>query len=99
MGGAKGLGRRPYLKNTAGKRKHLKPGKLKDHLTLTEVAEMVGRDESRIRQLERAGTISAPARVRVGALRVRLYSKEEAAKIKTHFENAKPGNPNLRRKS
>jgi hypothetical protein len=85
MGGKKGLGRKPYLKNTEARRKPYKPGKLADHLTLSELAEHVGRDESRIRQLEKAGAIPAPARIRVGALRVRLYSKAEAAMIQERF--------------
>jgi hypothetical protein len=70
-----------------------KPKGLRDHLTINEVAKKVGRDTSRIRQLEKGGKIPAPIRVRVGRLRVRLYSEQEAAKIAEHFKNAKTGRP------
>lgn len=69
-----------------------KPKDKLDWLTLSELARLVSRDTSRIRQLEREGVIAAPIRVKVGRLRVRLYSPAEARKIEQHFrENAKPG--------
>lgn len=68
-----------------------KPPTMQDHLTAQEVATLVGRTKSRIMQLERAGVIGKPVMVKVGRLRVRLYSPKEAAKIKKHFETAAPG--------
>jgi hypothetical protein len=75
-----------------------KPDGLKDHFTMAELCARVGRDSSRIRQLEKSGQIAAPIRVQVGMLRVRLYSPKEVRKIEEHFKNARPGNPNFRRK-
>lgn len=68
-----------------------KPDNMRDHLTTVEVARLVGRDKSRIMQLERAGVLPKPVMVKVGMLKVRLYSPKEVAKIRKHFENARPG--------
>jgi G:T-mismatch repair DNA endonuclease (very short patch repair protein) len=68
-----------------------KPDHMKDHFTMAEVARAVKRDKSRIQQLEREGVIAKPVMVKVGRLRVRLYSSAEVAKIKAHFEAARPG--------
>lgn len=68
-----------------------KPEGFEDHLLIGELCELVGRSRDRIKQCEKAGIIPAPIRVSVGALKVRLYSPSEAAKIQLHFANAKPG--------
>lgn len=70
-----------------------KPDNLRDHLTTVEVARLVGRTKERLLQLERAGKIPIPVRVKVGELSVRLYSRAEAATIANYFKHAKPGNP------
>lgn len=70
-----------------------KPVGFADHLTLAEVANAVGRDKSRIVQLEKAGRIAAPVRVKVGKHKVRLYSKAELSAIVVHFQHAKTGRP------
>lgn len=70
-----------------------KPEKFKDYLTRQEVATLCGRTRERIWQLERDGIISAPIRVRVGRLHVRLYSPSEVTAIVRHFQTAKPGRP------
>jgi hypothetical protein len=75
-----------------------KPEQYKHYLTLGEVAEIVSRDRSRIRRLESAGRIAAPIRVKVGRIKVRLYSPEEVAIIVTLFKNAKPGRPKRRKR-
>lgn len=68
-----------------------KPKNMRNHLTLTELCREVDRTRSRIKQLEKSGVLAAPARVKVGELKVRLYSPKEVAKIKAHFKSAKPG--------
>lgn len=68
-----------------------KPDNLKDHKTVQELADLVGRHRSRIYQLEKQGHIGAPIRVKVGMLQVRLYSPAECAKIQEHFKNVRPG--------
>lgn len=70
-----------------------KPAGFKDHKTVAEVCAIVGRDRRRLTQLEKAGRIPAPIRVKVGRLRVRLYSKSEVRTIQRYFKAAKPGNP------
>lgn len=70
-----------------------KPDKFKDHLTMTELCKRVRRSRDRIKQLEKTGAIPKPIRVKVGRLKVRLYSPEEVAKIEEHFKHAKPGRP------
>jgi len=68
-----------------------KPAKYKHYLTMAELCARVNRSRDRIKQLEKQGVLAAPIRVKVGELRVRLYSPKEAAKIEEHFRNAKPG--------
>src|SRR4051812_12670244 len=70
-----------------------KPATMRNYLTMTELSRRVGRDRSRIKQLERAGVIPKPIRVKVGELQVRLYSPADVRKIERHFEAAKPGRP------
>ena len=70
-----------------------KPRNMRDHLTMTELARRVGRDRSRIKQLEQAGVLPKPVRVTVGELQVRLYSPADVRKIERHFAAAKPGRP------
>lgn len=68
-----------------------KPPTMRHYKTMSELCDEVGRSISRIKQLEKAGAIPAPVRVKVGELNVRLYSPKEVAKIKKHFERARPG--------
>jgi hypothetical protein len=68
-----------------------KPKGFEKHLTVQELADLVGRHRSRIYQLEKKKIIGAPIRVNVGELQVRLYSPEECAKIKQHFATVRPG--------
>ena len=76
-----------------------KPAGFKKHKTIQEVATLVQRSTDRIKQLEKLGRLPKPIRVKVGRLKVRLYSPEEVKVIKVHFKNAKPGNPNQRKQS
>jgi hypothetical protein len=62
-----------------------KPKGFENHKTAREVADLVGRDKSRLFQLEREGRIPSPIRVKVGRHKVRLYSEAECAKIKEVF--------------
>ena len=71
----------------------MKPDGFENHLTMAEVCKIVGRDRSRIMQLEREGRLPVPIRVKMGRLQVRLYTREQAAKIEEHFQNARPGRP------
>lgn len=70
-----------------------KPDKYKDFLTTGEVSVLVNRNRSRIQQLERAGRIPKPIRVKVGRHQVRLYSAKEVKFIQEYFKNAKNGRP------
>lgn len=68
---------------------HYAPFKVKEkrgYITLGELAKIVGRDRSRICQLELAGVLPAPIRGRSGRLRVRLYSPAQVRKIVAYFE-------------
>lgn len=71
----------------------LKPEGFRSFLTVAEVCAIVNRDRRRLTQLEKKGRIPSPIRVKIGRLRVRLYSPEEVKEIQRYFENAKPGNP------
>lgn len=62
-----------------------KPRGYETYLTRGELCAIVGRDRSRILQLERAGKIPSPIRVSIGKHRVRLYSPGDVAKVKAHF--------------
>lgn len=64
-----------------------KPDNLRHYKTMAELCAVVERDRSRIFQLERAGVIPKPIMVKVGRHRVRLYSPEEVAAIKRHFQD------------
>lgn len=73
-----------------------KPAGYEHYLTIAEVCRVVDRDRSRIYQLEREAAkgkivFPTPIRVKVGRLRVRLYSPAEVDKIRTWFHNAKSG--------
>lgn len=71
-----------------------KPEKFQHYLTVSELAEFVGRDASRIRKLEKAGKIPEASRVQCGNIAVRLWSPEQASEIRWLFENAiRPGRP------
>lgn len=74
-----------------------KPKGFEDYLTVNEVVTIIKRDRRRLTQLEKAGKLPRPVRVKVGRLQVRLYSPEEVKQIKAYFKNAKPGNPNNRK--
>lgn len=71
--------------------KRWKPEGYRDHYTVGEVAAFCNRSKERIYKAEREGQIAAPIRVKVGMLKVRLYSKAERAKIKRYFDSVKPG--------
>jgi hypothetical protein len=73
-----------------------KPEQLAHYLTMAELCREVGRDRSRIIQLEREAALGkikfpVPVRVKVGRLQVRLYSPEDVSIIRSWFKNAKPG--------
>ena len=73
-----------------------KPEGFERYLTVAELCRVVGRDRSRIYQLERQAAegkivFPVPVRVKVGRLRVRLYSPAEVDKIRQWFQNVRPG--------
>lgn len=68
-----------------------KPEGFEGYMTMAELCRVVNRDRSRIVQLEREGVIPAPVRVKVGRLKVRLYSMDEVHAIEEWFRAAKPG--------
>jgi hypothetical protein len=74
-----------------------KPKGFEKHLTMAELCTRVNRTRDRIEQLEKFGKLPSPVRVSVGALKVRLYSPKEVAKIEKHFREARPGAPKKRR--
>jgi hypothetical protein len=74
-----------------------KPEGFEDYLTMAELCRIVNRDRSRIVQLEREGVIPSPVRVKVGRLKVRLYSMDEVRAIEEWFRDSRPG-PRANRK-
>lgn len=72
---------------------HLKPEKFKNYLTLGELVREVGKDESWIRRLERAGKLPAAKRHRIGELSIRLNSPAAVEEIKLIFSKMHPGRP------
>ena len=68
-----------------------KPASMRNHKTVQELADLVSRSTSSIYKAERQGRIPKPVRVKVGRLKVRLYSPEECAKIKQHFDTVRSG--------
>lgn len=74
-----------------------KPDGFEKYKTMAEVCAVVNRDRRRITQLEKAGKLPKPVRVKVGRLSVRLYDAKQVRTIKRYFETAKPGNPSNRK--
>lgn len=72
---------------------YFKPEQYRDHLTLSEVADVVRCDISWIRKLERRGRIPKASRVRRGKLLIRLWSPEQVEEIKTIISQHKVGRP------
>lgn len=75
-----------------------KPEGFKDYLTRHELCELVDRDRTRIRELERKGKLPLPIRVKVGKVMVRLYSPEHVANVVAFFE-ARPKRRRRRRRT
>jgi len=72
---------------------YLKPKKFQKHVTITELARIVNRDVSRLRQLDREGRIPEAARITRGTLEIRLWSPAQVEEIKEIFSNMRPGRP------
>lgn len=72
---------------------YLKPPKFRNHVTITELSRIVGRDISRLRQLEREGRIPEAARVERGTLQIRLWSPAQVEEIKDIISQLRPGRP------
>lgn len=73
---------------------YLKPPKFRNFLTLSEVAEAVGKDPSWIRLLEKEDRIPKARRVKRGERgEVRLWSPAQVDEIKTIIAQHKPGRP------
>jgi len=68
-----------------------KPEGFEDYFTTAELCRAVRRDRSRIFRYEKEGLIPSPVRVKVGRLKVRLYSPQEVRQIADFFKNLKPG--------
>jgi len=79
-----------YLKRNLD---YMKPKKFRDHLTLKELSERVGKDPRWIRRLETAGRIPQPRRVSVGQLNVRLWSPAQADEIERIISQHRVGRP------
>jgi hypothetical protein len=72
---------------------YLKPSKFRNHVTITELSRIVGRDTSRLKQLEREGRIPEAARIERGTLLIRLWSPAQVEEIKHIISQLKPGRP------
>lgn len=72
---------------------YLKPAKFQDYLTITELANEVGRTISWLRLLERDDRIPKAARVKRGKLRVRLWSPAQVEEIKEILATHRRGRP------
>jgi hypothetical protein len=72
---------------------YLKPRGRKDYLTLAEMSRRVSRDPSWLRHLEREGRIPKAARVKRGAIEVRLWSPAQAVEIERIISQHRPGRP------
>ena len=72
---------------------YLKPPKFRNHVTLVELSRIVNRDPSRIKQLERAGRIPVPARIKRGTLEIRLWSPAQVEEIREIISQMRPGRP------
>jgi hypothetical protein len=72
---------------------YLKPPRFKDHLTLAELSEKVGRDASWLRVLERDARIPRATRVRRGQIDVRLWSPAQVREIEQIISQHRPGRP------
>jgi hypothetical protein len=70
---------------------YMKPKKFWNYLTLNEVSQAVDRDRTRILQLEREDRIPRASRVKVGMLRVRLWSPAQVDEIQDVFSKMRPG--------
>jgi len=68
-----------------------KPKGYEDYLTISELANVVDREVSWIKQLERRDRLPLPNRVKVGQLSVRLYSPEMVEEILAIFATHRPG--------
>lgn len=72
---------------------YLKPTRYKEFLTLSEMAALVERDSSWLRLLEREGRIPKAARIKRGAIEVRLWSPAQAEEIQRIIAQHRPGRP------
>lgn len=72
---------------------YLKPAKFQHYLTITELANEVGRTISWLRLLERDDRIPKAIRVKRGKLQVRLWSPEQVQEIKEIIATHRPGRP------
>ena len=72
---------------------YLKPTKFSHYFTLIEVSQIVAKDPSWLKRLERDGRIPLAARVQHGELSVRLWSPEQVTEIQTVLAAMKPGRP------
>jgi len=81
------------MSNTVNHLKY-KPRKFRNYLTVGELAELVGRDVSRIRKLEKEGKIPQASRVQCGQIEVRLWSPAQVEEIQRLFDEViRPGRP------
>lgn len=74
----------------------VKPEGREDYMTLVEVCAMLKRDPSWIRQLEKEGRIPKAHRVRMGTLRIRLWSPRQVEEIQEVLSKMKRGRPSHR---
>jgi len=72
---------------------YFKPSKFKDHSTLAELCEQIGKDPSWIRVLEAQGRIPKAQRFPHGKLMVRLWSPQQVDEIQSIIAKHKPGRP------
>lgn len=72
---------------------YLKPRKFQAYLTLSELALFVPVDPTWLKRLEAEGRIPQAQRVKMGKLKVRLWSPEQAEEIKRIIDGHKMGRP------
>jgi predicted DNA-binding transcriptional regulator AlpA len=70
---------------------YLKPKKFREYLTITELADVTGKDISWLRRLERANRI--PRATRYGRSNARLWSPEQVEEIKEILATHRVGRP------
>lgn len=73
--------------------RYMKPAKFRNHLTLSELADKVDKHPRWLRRLEADGRIPIAARVKLGAVEVRLWSPAQVNEIQKIISKHRVGRP------